>query len=209
MEKNLIQKNYAALKKAFTWKKVAIAVAIIAITAVIAVPRHINKSHIEATQLLLQQIALCQMAMQTECMGPKDEYVFTDGIGETAEVAAGKMARYGFRPDPAVAFHIMRPPAIDGVAPKGFIAFGAHNSVGSTLYVYDNIGGRGVTEVRENDVYGGGFKVTSSAFDLYCYTFDSSNKESPIKKTSIPIQFVTDPKDKTSARMVVTATAKD
>lgn len=213
MEKGLrkifSRKNAAALKKLFTWKRVAIAAAIIAVVAIIAVPRHIANSRTEAVILALEQIALAQMAMQSECMGPPGEYVFTDGLDETAEQAVEKMSKFGFRPNPSVAFHIMRAPDFHGVKVTGFVAFAAHNSVGSTVYVYDNISGRGVVELCEIDEVYGDFKAAGFVLDLHSYTFDSSNKTNLVKKTSIPIQVAPNPKDEILSRMVVTSTAKD
>ena len=144
--------------------------------------------------------------MQPEGYSVIPVYAYTDGLSETAEAAIMKLAEIGFRPDPSVAFHIMRPGLINGVTPNSFVAFAAHNSVGSTVYVYDNNNGQGVMEARENDGHGG-ITVTSSAAALFCYKYDESNTAAPVMKKFSATKFAPDPKDTDPARMIVTDAA--
>lgn len=201
-------------KKIFTRKKIAIAavmILILAMVAVITYKKQPQNSRNEAALLLLQQIATVEILMQTKCMCPPSIDAFTDGIDETAELAVEKMAKLGFRPDPSVAFHIMRPLGFDGMAQQGFIAFAAHNSVGSTVYVcdyyVDTHGEIVKIELRDKSVHGD-TTVTSSTLDLYSYKYNSSKKANPVKKSSTPIQFAPDPTDQAPARMIVTVPAK-
>lgn len=174
---NTLTKIYGAVKTIG-------AIAIIAILAVIAIPlwqKYIEYSHNKSTKHLLAQIALTQMVMQPECGPHPFMGVYTDGLDETAEEAVMKLVKFGFRPDPSVAFNIMRPEAINGVLPSGFVAFAAHNSAGSTIYVYDNIGSNGIVEAHENSEYGG-VKFYKAAAVLFCYEYDASNTAAPIEK---------------------------
>ena len=169
-------KERFTLKKIFTLKKVMVAFAVIAVLAAIAVPLYliyVQNSRNSAAQKLLQKIALAEMPIQTECPSPCPPVdAFTDGLTETAEEAIMKFAQYGFRPAPA---------DINGEGPLGFIDFAAHNSVGSTVYVYDNIGGVGIKEARENNVHGGVI-IRSDVAALYCYEYDPANTAAPVRK---------------------------
>ena len=98
--------------------------------------------------------------------------------------------------------------SIDSVTSYGFIAFAAHNSVGSTVYVYDNISGSGVVEVRENDELAGGITATSAVANLFCYAYDPSDKAAPIRKRADTTKFSPAPKDLYPVRMLVTVAAE-
>jgi len=211
-------KKFFKLKEVFTLKRILAVGAVIAILAMIAVTEHIKKSRNNAARDLLQQIVIAEIVIGMECMncrGITEGYVFTDGVRETAEEAVARLDKYGysFRPDPSVAFHIMPPAAVGGVTPKGFIVFAAHNSVGSTVYVYDSIRFRGndiaqsITEARENDVYSG-ITITDSAIALFRYNYDPSNTAGPVEKKLGQTKIAPAPSDKAPARMVVTVTAK-
>lgn len=100
----------------------------------------------------------------------------------------------------------MRPAAVNGETPRGFIVFAAHNSVGSTVYVYDTIAGGGIREARENDVLFGG--ITKSVATLFCYKYDQSKAAGDIEKKAANTKFAPDPKDKAPARMVVAVAAE-
>lgn len=212
IKKNIIryidnEKMRLGIKKIFTLKNLSISVASIAILAVIAIPRYIQNSRNETALKMLQQIALAEMALQSEDSGRWDG-VYTDGVDETAESAVTQMVQFGFRPDPSVAFHITRPGVgAYGFTPTGFVAFAAHNSNGSTVYVYDNVDGGGVVEVRQNDTYAQeSVKLSDELFDqaLHCYEYDPADKEAPVTRNCNATKFGPDPKDAYPARMVIT-----
>lgn len=210
-------KKRFALKKLFTLKNVLFAVTITAILAMIAVPRYIQDSRNSAARNILWRIAMTERVTQLECPAPcpTNEYAFTDGLNETVEEAIKRIADFGFRPDPAVAFHIMPFAAIDGVTPPGFIAFAAHSSAGSAVYVYDTVsGGKDLDDImeagrkaRENEVIGG-LVITSSVAALFCYKYDSSNPAAPVTRNPNRVRFAPDPNDAYPARMLVTAAAE-
>lgn len=157
----------------------------------------------EAAISLLHLIALAEMAMQPEC-GPHPYFygAYTDGEDETAEADVLRMTQFGFRPDPSVAFHIMRPGTINGVTPTGFVAFAAHNSVGSTVYTHNSINAKGVGEVREGATYGG-VTITGSVPALFRYKYNQSTKT--VEKMPNEVKFRPNPEDDYPARLVVTA----
>ena len=211
--------QHIADKKRRALKKVlVIAVAVIAVLVVISVsiiyPRYLKNSRNEAARLLLQQIALAETASLREhcsfgCAGSTDSacyekcstYVFTDGVIETAEAAIMRLADLGFRPDPSVAFHIMPLTTVYGEPLDRsfcFIALAAHNSVGSKVYFYDNIGWGGVQEVRR----------AVSPPVLSCYQYEFSNSGSPVVKKLGSIRIAPIHKDKSPARLVVVEAAE-
>jgi len=212
MKKIFASEKIKALKKIITWKKVMVVVAVLVVISVPLCYRHIKKSRNEAAQTMLRQIALAEIATQTtSCYSwPCNNYFFTDGVRATAEEALMVLARFGFRPDASVAFHIMHPGVVDGVAlddSKGFIAVAAHNSVGSTVYVYDSIADAGVQEARENGVYSG-VSVNDARESLFRYEYDYSNTAAPIAKKSNAVKFAPDPDDTYPARLIVTVAAE-
>ena len=145
-------------KKGFTLIELMIVVAIVAILAMIAVPmyqRYIERSRNTAAQNMLQQVALAEVAFQTDS-GVKATglniattgYLTIDVPGDSVNVT--ELLSWGFRPDPNVAFKVLPPAA---ATESGFVAWACHTALGSRLFVYDNISGGGVQEVRDGSVY--------------------------------------------------------
>ena len=94
-----------------------------------------ERSRNAAAQAILQQISFAQVALDTS---PDENrgYVSTDGsTGKPAAAELFDLGRFGFRPDPEVAFAIT-------VAPggKGFIAIAGHTAKGSIVYIYEYSG---------------------------------------------------------------------
>ena len=202
------------LKKIFTVKRVTIALTIIVVLAIIAVPkykRHIINSRNEAAQVVLQKISLSQIhTCRADCRDDTNaccSFAFTDDVNETMEEAILRLVDFGFSPDASVAFHIMRPGIVEGVSPDSFIAFAAHNSVGSPVYVYDYVVGGNIKQALEDDVYSG-VSINSVNSALFCYTYDPADTANPVKKKPRPIKFAPAPNEAYPARMLVTVPAE-
>ena len=190
-----IEKIYLDNKKrrARKIKVIAItAITVIAVLTVAVVSRHIENSPNQSAIEFLQQIRLAEIAAQPDCCGgapcPSDSYryIFTDGVSETAEAAVLKLVQFGFHPDPSIAFHIMPRAAANGNFPPhsyGFIAFAAHNSAGSTVFVFDSTSGRDwnatMLEAHAHEVYGV-VTVTGSMLELFRYLYDASHSGAPV-----------------------------
>jgi len=199
----------SASKKVFTVKIVIISVSVIAILAVIAVAiwqERIKNSRNEIARQCLQQIALAQMASETShCWEHSCPPFFTDGVKQAPEAAIQIFVNFGFRPDPLVAFHIIPSGVVNDQISKGYVAFAAHNSVGSTVYTYNNIDAIGIVEAREGVEYGG-ITVIRSVAPLFRYKYDPSTKM--VEKLPNETKFGPDPKDTKPARMVVAVAAE-
>ena len=109
-----------------------------------------------------------------------------------------------------IAFHIMHPTVVNGLNSQDFVAFAAHNSVGSTVYVFDSENDNPYDvsrEARENDIYSG-ISVDSARMSLSCYEYDAPNPNAQVVKKPGNMTFAPDPNDKTPARMIITGIAK-
>ena len=145
----------------------------------IALPRQrqAERERNAAAQSLLQQIALASVALDT---APEfqEGYVYTVAPfvslhsnapeGDCAAVTSAALAvemlgTFGFRPDPEVAFAII--PGPDGPG-QSFVAFAAHISEGSPVYIYDNVNHSGVIPYDAN------YKGASVPDALYPYTYE-------------------------------------
>ena len=124
-----------------------------------------ERSRNSAVQSMLQQIALAQVALDT---APEENrgYVSTDGsTGKLAVTELFDLGRFGFRPDPEVAFAIT-------VAPDGyFIAIAGHVDKGSIVYIYDNINSVGVIPYDANYRPPANVKLPAT---LHTYAYDDT-----------------------------------
>jgi len=158
-------------KTGFTLIELMIVVAIIAILAMIAVPmyqRYVERSHNSATQALLQQLMLAEIAIQTDANETSFALVNGQPTPEDDLTALKRLFDLGFRPDPRVGFAVLE--AVDESGqPMGIIAFAAYISVGSPLFVYDNVARQGVRSVPAGYVF-----PPAYANELYVFNFDSA-----------------------------------
>jgi prepilin-type N-terminal cleavage/methylation domain-containing protein len=122
------------MKKGFTFIELMIVLAIIVIRALIAVPlynKHVASSSNAAATDILKNISRAQGALN-ETPEELEGYVYTD-VSPAEAVEA--LARFGFQPDPNVAFAIV--PNVTPEGQKSFIALAAHTNPGSPIYIYD------------------------------------------------------------------------
>ncbi len=144
-------------KKGFTLIELMIVLAIIAILATIAVPmyqRYIERARNAAAQSLLKQLALSEEAYNVDhgqyvTDFQTNRYEIKGETGAFAGIAA--LGVYGFRPDSSVGCSVAPP----NPASSGYVAFAAHNSVGSAVYVYDNLAATGVNIAVSGTTYSG------------------------------------------------------
>ena len=128
------------LKKGFTLVEIMIVVAIMAILAMIAVLRYssyVERSRESAVQSLLRNLVLAQTTLKTNAEAT--DFLPVDGA--SAVVNIGKLAEYGFRPDPQVGFVGI---PYDGEEVGGFLLFGAHITKGARVFVFNFVPRAGV-----------------------------------------------------------------
>lgn len=141
-------------KKGFTIIEIMIVTAIIAILAMAAVAmysRYIERAHNSVAQSLLQQLAVAEAATAIEAESGNIDisgFVFFADKTDTPEVK--KLTDLGFRPDPNIGFAVI--PLRSGAS--GFVAFAAHRSVNSLVYVYDDVSFTGVRPFQAGVIFG-------------------------------------------------------
>ena len=157
----------------FTLIEVMIVVAVIAILAMIAVPiyqRYVERSRESATQTLLQQLMLAEMALNA---GDEHEFILINGQNATTDLPAiQKLMDFGFRPDPRVGFAVLELTGPGG-APMGIIAYAAYAAPGSRMFVYDTVIRQGAQVVPET-VAPADFPASYKT-ELYLFRMDSGS----------------------------------
>ena len=120
-------------KNGFTLIEVMIVVTIIAILALIAVPKYltyVERGRESAVQSLLRNLAMAEMMVKSNA-----EYdIFlpvTDPVGAANLI---KLAEYGFRPDPQVGLAGI---PYNGEEAGGFLLFAAYANQGARIFVYN------------------------------------------------------------------------
>jgi prepilin-type N-terminal cleavage/methylation domain-containing protein len=156
------------MKKGFTFIELMIVLAIIVILALIAVPlynKHVASSSNAAAKDILESISKAQNALN-ETPEELEGYVFTNASPEAAVEA---LARFGFQPDPNVAFAIV--PSVTPEGQSSFIALAAHINPGSPVYIYD--GSAEPAVCLYDMVYAPAATVTLPA-ELITFTFNAA-----------------------------------
>ena len=157
-------------KTGFTLIELMIVVAIIAVLAMIAVPmytRYVERSRNAASQALLQQLMLAEVALQTDVHDAA--FVLVSGQTPDDLNALTRLFDFGFRPDPRVGFVVLEAVDENG-QPLGIIGYAAHANIGSQLFVYDNIARQGVHAVSA----GSSDFPPTYANELYIFNFDDT-----------------------------------
>jgi prepilin-type N-terminal cleavage/methylation domain-containing protein len=174
-------------KTGFTLIELMIVVAIIAILAMIAVPmyqRYVERSRNSATQALLQQLMLAEVALQTDANETSFALVNGQPTPEDDLDALKRLFDLGFRPDPRVGFAVLEAVDKNG-QPLGIVAYAAYTSIGSQLFVYDNIARQGVRPVPAGYVF-----PPTYANKLYVFHFDNAGVFTPTWELTIKDNLV-------------------
>lgn len=148
--------------------------AVIAVLALIAVPaylRYVERSRDSDTQALLQQLMLAEISLRTEANGVSFALVGGQAQADLDELK--RLFDLGFRPDPRVGFAVLESVDADGQA-QGIIAYAAHDTIGSRLFVYDNAAPPGARAVPAGAVF-------PPTYDhrLFMFKFDSAGNFTP------------------------------
>ena len=124
------------LAKAFTMIELMLVVAIIAILAMIAVPvykNYIDRARESSAQSTLQNIALAEIFMKAQ---PADQALAYVVHGSGHEDGLKRLAKFGFRPDPQVAFTVLKPTT---VIDDAFVAYACFLARDTKVFVYDSV----------------------------------------------------------------------